>query len=282
MDYLSLRNQNGDTQRHLSVAAQRTSPWELINMLPVLVEIWVSRVQFHTQPQPNEPESPPVYVSSLIPNQRQKLPFTTLTEGDTLYVCVRDNTNTLLPLLQPYTVRNIWRAITLGSVEYSSDGGHNEVQASNWDLRGVWIKNRAFVPLNIYYKGRLAAQVFAHNGIGYMGGGASDVYFDNDREGLKFGDKIEFSFSVKGLEDKRMVAILDDTQALTVFVGKISGGDFKQGVHSDTARVGLYASAWGPEPDFGVYRIAQPSFSGLTYYFSGKEQYRTYPTNPMW
>jgi len=261
-----LQYQNGDVQRTLSSNYQTENPWVIVNMLSINVEIMLSRM--------NEK---PEYLLSLKPNEKKELNI--LQDEDQLIVCYRTKNNNLVPFLLPYVVRSFWKKIVVGAVEYSSDGGKAEVQASFWDMRGVWIHNMTFAPLNIYYKNNLVAQVYAYNGTGYMGGGASMVYFDNDREGLNLGDELSFSFSVNGMETKRMVVILDDTECLSIYVGKVLGSAINSRI--SVGRIGDTAEkpeAWGPEPDFGVFRINNPSYTGVTYYESGKEQYRTYPT----
>ena len=243
--------QNGDVQRNVSKNTNVWINWRLINKLSLTIEVLVEKLGTKY----------PQHLIKLASGEEKEIPVDILSEGDILYACV--NIQGRHPLLLPYTIRNVWKMITFGAITYSSDGGHNEVQASNWDLRGIWIHNKMFAPLNIYYKGRLAAQIGSYNGTTYLGGGASTIYFDNDREGFKFGDEISFSLSVPGMEQKRMKVILNDIECLSIFVGEVSGG------------------IWGPNPDFGVYNVNKPSYTGITYYESGKEQYRTYATNPF-
>ena len=236
-------------------------------MLSVDVDVLMERVNQNSR-----------FLTTLKSGEQKGFSYDTLHDGDQIMVCYRTKDG-LVPFLLPYKVRNFWKKITIGAVEYSSDGGQAEVQASFWDMRGIWIHNMTFSPMNIYYKNRLSAQIFAYNGTGYMGGGASTIYFDNDREGLKLGDELSFSFSVNGMETKKMVVILDDIECLSIYVGSVLGGSTQSrtivGRRGDSA---ITPEAWGPEQDFGVFRVGRPSYTGVTYYESDKEQYKTYPT----
>ena len=116
-------------------------------------------------------------------------------------------------------------------------------------MRGVWIHNRLAVQLDIQYHCILVAQVSGYNGIEYMGGGASSVYFDNSREGLNFNDEIEFQYSLPGIAGAKIFSVkIDDEQCMSMYVGVVSGG------------------MWGPNPDNAVYRVNKPSYTGITFY----------------
>ena len=142
----------------------------------------------------------------------------------------------------------MWKTIRLGAITYSSGAGNGEVQASNWDMRGIWINNKMRFPLDIFHNGILKAQVSAYNGIEYMGGGASTIYFDNNREGVNYGDVFEFRYSLPGREEKIFSTTIDDEQCMHMYVGVISPG------------------MWGPDPDNAIYRIDEDDHIGITYY----------------
>ena len=250
-DYHHLRGLNGDVLRAVSATNQSQSLWTIKNMLPNDLVLWVEKYLSEY----------PKYFTTIKAQETLKFPSNTFSNRDQLYTYIRVG-GRLYPFLQPYMFRDIWRTIRLGAVTYDSEDGHGIVQASNWDMRGVWIHNRLPFPLDIYYRGLLVAQVSGYNGIGYMGGGASSVYFDNSREGLDFNDEIEFRYSLPGVEGKKIFSVkIDDEQCMSMYVGVVSGG------------------MWGPNPDNAVYRVDKPSYTGITFYvpISG---YHSRPTNP--
>ena len=237
-DYFNLRGQIGDVLRDQSAAAQSQSPWRIINMLPNTLVLWTEQYQSGDPKFFTEIKSRETLVYS--PDQ--------FSDRDQLYVYYRYQ-GKLVPFMEPYMFRNIWKTIRVGAVTYSSEGGHGQVQASNWDLRGVWLNNCLPIPLDVYYRGRLAAQIGGYNGLSYMGGGASSLYFDNDREGLNFMDQITFKYSLPGDAGKYLFdVVIDDEQCLSMNIGVVSGG------------------LWGPNPDNAVYRVDRPSYTGITYY----------------
>ena len=151
--------------------------------------------------------------------------------------------------------------IRIGAVTYDTTDGHGILQTSNSDIRGITIKNCLPIPLDIYYKGNLIAQVFGYNGLGYKGGGASTIYFDNDRRGLNFMDEITFKYSLPGKEGKCLFSvILDDEMCNEMFVGVVSGGFL------------------GPDPDNSIYSVDEPTYNGVTYYISNGN-YESVATN---
>ena len=236
-EYSRLRDTNGDVLRNISAEMQRDVPWTLKNMLPVKLELWLEKYQ-SGDPRP---------FGILDEFETKVFPPSTFSVRDQLFTYIRVH-GKLYPLLEPYMFRDIWKTVRLGAVTYDSGAGHSVVQASNWNMRGVWIHNRIRVPLDIYYKGNLVAQVSAYNGIEYMGGGASSIYFDNNREGLNFEDEIEFRSSVPGHNKKLFSVTLDDQQCTQMYVGTVSGG------------------LWGPNPDNAVHRVHKPVFTGVGFY----------------
>ena len=259
--YFHLKGEIGDVLRAQSEVDQISDPYIITNILPTMLHMY-------TQKNSSEPVN---FLSEIKPRETKKFHPMQFTDGEKLYVFYHGANNSKIPFLESYTFRPWWKNIKLGAVTYTSTSGHGEVQASWWDMRGVWIHNKLPIPLDIYYKGRLAAQVFGYNGTDYMGGGASSIYFDNDREGLNFMDEIEFRYSLSGKETNKssygknnylFKVIIDDYQCNEMFVGVISAGE------------------WGPDPDNGIYRVDKPDYTGITYYVS-TGGYQTRATNPM-
>jgi len=260
-EYFRLRGQIDDVLRAQSTASQINVPWKLVNLLPTNLVIW-KEGQFSDKAK---------YFTDLKPNETKTFSPGELKDKDVLYTYYRYKNEKegikLIPFLQPYIVRGMFKDIKFGAVTYSSDdGGHQTVQASNWDLRGVWIHNKLPIPLDVYYKGRLAAQIGGYNGLGYMGGGSSTIYFSNDREGLDFMDEINFKYSLPGKEGKNLFkVVLDDENCVSMFVGVVSGG-FS-----------------GPNPDNSIYRIGQPSYRSVTNFlpYGNGNSVMTNPNTPF-
>lgn len=246
-DYMHLRGQTDDVLRHQLAISQADRDWTIINMLPTKLVLWLEHYE----------DRVPCFFAEIEPNQTLKFPPNALADHDRLLVYYKHTEGysrtagdgTLIPFLQPHTIRAMWKTIRLGAVTYSSEGGQSEVQASHWDLRGIWLRNKLPIPLDVYYKGRLAAQLGGYNGMSYLGGGGSEVYFDNGREGLNFMDELIFRYSLPGEKAKYLFSVtIDDEQCLAMNIGVISAGMI------------------GPDPDNAIYRVHKPVFTGITFY----------------
>lgn len=247
-----LRGTQDDILRQRSAQAQRLNKWVLINMLP-------NHLVIYHQPYLQEAN----YLTDLQSRQTLEYPYDKFGDRDVLYVFVRDESGKLHLFLEPYVMWNIWRMIQIGTVGYRSTDGHLQTQASNWDMRGVMLHNKTRFPLDVYYKGNLVAQMYAYDGMTYLGGSAASVYFDNDRQGLNFGDELTFRYSLPGEGNSKFLysITLDDTQAQDIHIGDITGG------------------IRGPDPDNAVYRVNEPVFTGITYY-RPVGRYNSIATNP--
>lgn len=256
-DFLNLAWENGDVLRYQSSLNQANAKWKLINMLPTKLELWTKK-EFSDKVN---------FLSKIKPHQTLHFHPSKISGGEELFVYYRhkdkNGKENLIPFMEPFTMRNWSKDIRIGAVVYSSTDGHGIVQASNWDMRGIWIRNKMPIPLDIYYKGNLMAQVFGYNGTNYIGGGASTIYFDNDRRGINFMDEIVFKYSLPGKEGKFLFSVVvDDEQCNEMLVGVVSAG-FR-----------------GPNPDNSIYRIDEPDYTGITYYVPNGD-YTSVATNPF-
>lgn len=238
-DRFRLRATQDDILRQRSEDAQRNDPWILKSMLPNHLEVYhepyLSGRQFH--------------LVTLKPYEQIQYPPDRFSTRDQLFVYIKGEDGKLNLFLEPYTMWNIWKYVQIGTAGYRSTDGHLQVQASNWDLRGIMLHNKIRAPLDVYYKGNLVAQMYAYDGMTYLGGSAASVYFDNDREGLNFGDEISFRYSLPGEKGKFLYKIIiDDTQTQDVHIGDITGG------------------VRGPDADNAVYRVDQPTYTGVPFY----------------
>lgn len=253
-DYRHLRGTNGDVLREKSKAFQQNKEWLLINKTPTSLHLYLEKWQ----------SGNPQFFTILAPREKRKFSPETFQDRDQLYTYAQFPGTDLIPFLEPYMFREIHREVLLGAVEYNSLGGHVQEQASHWDVRGIWMKNMMNVPLNVYYKGNLAAQIGAEDGMSYMGGGSSQIYFSNGREGLNYGDVISFTYSLprsNGGEVKLFDVTIDDEQTLNVKIGTVSGG------------------MTPPNPDNSIYMVDRPVHTGITFY-RPTGSYNTRPTNP--
>ena len=251
MDYFRLRDEIGDVFRENSAIAQAGVKWQFQNLLPNELELYI-------QPQFSKMTT---RLATIGPRQTMFFDAGDFNGGDELYTYIKHN-GKLFPFLEPYTLRAFFKKVHIGAVSYGIGEGHGLVQASYWDLRGVWIHNKTGFPLDVYYKGNLVAQTYANDGMNYMGGSAASVYFTNDRQGLNFGDELTFRYSLPGKKGEYIFnAVIDDEQCQEIYVGTVTG-DY-----------------WGPDPDNSVYRVNKPTYTSVTY-FIPDGPYSTRMTNP--
>ncbi len=245
-----LRSMNGDVQRQMAKISSRNHQWVLKNMLPSDLTLFCEK----------EGSGTPKFLTILNSHKTISFPPNTFADRDQLYVFIKQDGKLIL-FTEPYMFREIWKNIVIGAATYNSDSGNGGVHATHWDMRGVWLNNFLRVPIDVYYKNSLVAQIGAYDGLTYHGGGSSSIYFDNSREGLDLGDKLVFRYN-NGL--RMFDIVLDDEQALSIDIGKVSGGQ------------------WGPSPDNASYRLGNYSYTGITYYdsISGYTSRKTNPYAP--
>ena len=256
-DYFHLNSTIGDDLRKNSTQSQENKVWTIINILPIKLHLyrevaWTEEI-----------------IDLGIIQGRSKILFSPaqFNDGDKLLVVYeQSNTSTssnkeIIPFFEPYTLRPFYKDIYLGAVEYRSSDGHLQVQASNWDLRGVNLHNKLLVPIDVYYKGNLVVQMYGNDGMTYLGGSAATVYFDNNREGLNFGDALTFKLSLPNDNTELFTVTIDDIHCQEIYIGTIS------------------CNFVGPNPDTFAYSVDRDVWTGITYYkpIGG---YRTSPTNP--
>lgn len=226
--------------------------WTLQNFLPSRIYLFIETRQFPGRLQ---------YLDVLNPRETKLYECNQLNDGDTLFVfdCNKIQDGCLISaidtrrhlLLQPFTIRDFQKYIRIGTVVYGEfDGGRN-YQYSFSDMSGVYIHNMMNYPVNIYYRGALAAQVGAWDGKGYHSGSASQVFFDNAREGLRLGDKLGFGYSLcesQGDGPLMFETMITDNHAHNIYVGVVNSSD-------DVAH-----------PDVTAYRVNTPAHTGVSYF----------------
>lgn len=259
MDRRLLKNQVSDFEQRLRRRAAHLDEWLIVNRLPTRFHLFV-------QDQSGNRRE----LGVIEPRSELKFPPTHLRETEFLitYVLFRD---TLYPFLDTLLLKDFRRKIVLGDAGFTEGEGRGIVNASNWDMRGVWIHNHTAAPLDVWYKGNLVAQIHpSGDDMGYLGGSANQVYFDNSRQGLNRGDILSFKYSAGHGGLRRFLPeghlpdgtktsdwlpdiILSNVQAMHVHVGIVTS--------SEHGRV-----PWLPDPFNGVYNVDTPTHSGISFF----------------
>jgi hypothetical protein len=237
-NYDRLGMQVGDIIKSNNVEYKSQEKWVLSNMLPTKLDLWTKK-EFTRKYK---------FLTTIKPRETLKFHSNKFSDNEELYIyCIHNNNS--IPFMEPFHMRDLHKDIKIGAVTYTSTSGRGEFQSNHSDLRGIWINNKMAFPLDIYYKNKLSCQVSGYKGLGYMGGGGSSIYFDNDRNGLNLMDKISFRYSIPGPQGKYLFDItLDDQQCNEIFVGVISG------------------STKGSYTDNAVYNVDKPNYIGIGYY----------------
>ena len=95
-------------------------------------------------------------------------------------------------LLEKYVLDPKYKKILVGTAVYDIGGPGQNFHNLYADIPGIHIINHFPFPVNIYYKGNLAAQVEKYDGLTYQGGSWATVYFNNTGDGFRFMDVISF------------------------------------------------------------------------------------------
>jgi hypothetical protein len=185
--YQNITGTPSDMQRLYTAAAIQNEPWYILNVLPSTLSLFLKR----------NGSAKLSFLVDIHPQKVIEYPPSFFSEGDKLYTYYKKD-GTYIPFLETYTMVPQAKTIKLGAVTYSSEGGRGGSQTGYYDMKGIWLANRLPIPLDVYYKGNRVVQLYGYNGLDYMGGGASEVYFDNNRQGLHYLDTLEFHYSLPG------------------------------------------------------------------------------------
>lgn len=236
MEYINLQSTNSD---HLIMESRMTS----------LKEMWIIKNNFPTELflyiEDSETERTKL-LSKITPRGTLLFSPERIRNGSKLYTMyLPPNQKELQVFIPPFTVQDYQKHITLGAIVYKT--GSKSVDNINADINGIHMYNMTAMPLNVYYKGNLAAQLYPNDNMGYLGGGISSLYFTNDRQGLNFGDEITFTYATK---DKQhfFTAVLDDEYCEKMYIGVASDTDI------------------GPVPDQAIYSVTKPVYTSVKFY----------------
>jgi len=238
----------GNYERRVTASRLRGFDWFIKNTFPIELHIYLEKAWTDYV----------THLSIIRPHQTINLSPESLHENDKLYVFYEGR-----PFVEPYTIKNFEKIITIGAVGYSSGPGAREYTASQSDISGIRLINRCSMPLNFYYKGNLVAQVGSYTGQTYLGGGNNSVFFDNTRQGMDMWDALSVSFSKPGKEELNWTTIiLEDNQIKEIYLGIVQG------------------QYRGPDPDTYSYRVTDMDWTGQTFY-RPVGGYQTVSTNPF-
>lgn len=230
-----LRSMNSDFRQMFERRAAVGKNWSVRNRLPSDLVLWKS-----------SPTGAREHVTEILANSSISLPAGTFAEGDTLIPYARYD-DVLYPFLEPLLLKPWGRDIVIGDTRFSIGEGRGIVRASNWDMRGVWLHNHLSIPLNVHYKGNLVVQLHPYDGLGYMAGGAANVYFNNSGQGLNRGDVLSFTYA-DGSNKKLYDTVLSNVQANNIHIGLVT------------------SIIREPDPFNGVYNVDIPTHSGISFF----------------
>ena len=234
-EYHSVSGTIDDVLRERSKVSQLHSKWILNNTLPFTINVYLNKAwsNYHK------------VFTTLKSHEKKEFNANLLQEKDVLYATHKNYEGKEVPLMESYEIKGYWKNICFGIVKYTSEIG-TRYHVSHADIGGVWLHNRMQIPLEIHYKGNLVAQICENDGLNYLGGSASSVYFDNSREGLRFMDELTIYSS---LHKKKLYTIkLVDNHMDNIYIGLING------------------SVDRPRNDTYAHSIDKPVYTGLSYY----------------
>ena len=238
-DYRTISDTNGDFERMIISEKTKGNMWKIHNLYPHPITVTLQKYG-------NDTTS---IIGDIPSGKILGMSPSSIEEGDSIYFFFRSEGGNIHSLTEGYSPRSFQKNIYAGVVSYTSGGGHGEVQASNYDIKGVYLQNLLSVPMKVYYKGNLVATLGAYDGMGYMGGGRSELYFSNSRQGLNIGDVLEFVYSLTPhSKEYNIQAIIDDMECSKIMICTTTG----------------YLQ--GPDPDNALYKNMTYNYMGISYY----------------
>lgn len=262
-EYRRLNDLNGDIFRDNASRYNKHEPWVLKNNLPSDLHVYSkgfgSLDHYYN------------YFGVMKAQGEMKIVPDQLKNGDVLFFLFRyvdPKTGDVKRYLamEPYNVSETMKYLRVGTTGSQMNHSNLEYQNSdNADINGVMIHNRLVFPIDIYYKGNLVAQAGSNDRMSPLGGSQSSVYVDNNRQGMRLGDTLYFTYSLppeKGGNKPMYTIVLNDNKMTDIYVGIVNGNP-NTFVPYDT-----YA-----------YSVDRPVFSGMKFYPPAGRGY-SFVTNP--
>ena len=268
MDYFPVSITNANFMQSLQARSIRNDPWVFKNNSPFPLRVYYTPMSINS-------------ISSIIdnipPGNTYKLAANRLKDGDTIHVNIINNISGTEIRLSSHILADWFKTLSLGSASYSSSGKISNITKLNAPINGFFVTNNFPYVCEVVHRNRTIAVIQPRDNKTFLGGSASTVYVDNDRNGFQFFDEI--FIKIAGLNAYSIR--LDDTYISKIDIGVVVPGN------------------WGPPADIAVYGIGtvgsnsginsyaprevvlDDSWTGITYYVPSKENpYYTLKTNP--
>lgn len=243
--YDRLIDGNGDRIRGRTSYVLRNKDWTLKNVLPTTFHLYRAPKNFSAPIGGFPPET---YLGVLKAFSEIVLPPETFYEGSFLLVYFGNDEKKVL-MFPPYKMKSFQKSLLIGTVGYDSTSGSKQHYTSYSDISGIFIVNHLNIPINIHFRGNLVAQTGANDGMDFLGGSSSTVYFDNNRQGFKIGDVLRFTYSLPNNKSHMFDVKLTNNYINRIHVGIINPN--QEECRGD---------------DVYSYRLDSFSISGVNYY----------------
>lgn len=183
--YTEISHTEADLQQTYLAQLMENTDWTFQNQTPFKIRLTYRPLHIH--PAGSNLSYMPAFLGTL--GKTQSKTFTkdskgrVLTAGGVIEVDL---------LLEKYVLDPKYKKVLVGTATYDIGGPGGNFHNLYADIAGVHIINHFPFPVNIYYKGNLAAQVGKYDGLTYQGGSWATVYFNNTGDGFRFGDVVSF------------------------------------------------------------------------------------------
>ena len=186
--YAEISNTEADMQQTYLARLMADTQWTFRNQTPFKINLTYRPL--HVDPSGSNRDYTPAFLGTL--DKNQKKPFTKDSKGRILKAGGVIEVDPPV-LLEKYVLDPKYKTVLVGTAIYDIGGPGENFHNLYADIGGVHIINHFPFPVNIHYKGNLAAQVGKYDGLTYQGGSWATVYFNNTGAGFRFMDVISFS-----------------------------------------------------------------------------------------
>ena len=186
--YTEISNTESDMQQTYLAQLMAETKWTFQNQTPFKIRLTYRPL--HVDPAGSNLSYRAAFLGTL--DKKQKTTFTKDAKGRVLMAGGVVEVDPPV-LLEKYVLDPKYKTVLVGTATYDIGGPGENFHNLYADISGVHIINHFPFPVNIHYKGNLAAQVGKYDGLTYQGGSWATVYFNNTGAGFRFMDVISFS-----------------------------------------------------------------------------------------
>ena len=186
--YAEISNTEADHQQNYLAGLAADSLWTFHNQTPFKLQLTYRPL--HVDPAGSNLDYEPAVLGTL--GKREKKTFATDSKRRPLRAGGVVEVDPPV-LLEKYVLDPKYKTVLVGTATYDIGGPRANFRNLYADIAGVNIINHFPFPVNVYYKGNLAAQVGRYDGLTYQGKSWASLYFDNTGDGFKFMDILSFS-----------------------------------------------------------------------------------------